>query len=157
VKKSLSVTGKALQGVSFLDKDSIVALPDIEVLPYLVERYNGKALYIDVWATWCGPCLAEMKHAPALHKYFAGKEVVFINLCLDSSPENWLKTISKNAIEGENYYLDANATKNFMGAHNISGFPTYMLIDRTGQLHTSPARPTDTQSVIKQIEACLYE
>jgi thiol-disulfide isomerase/thioredoxin len=122
-----------------------------------VERYNGRVLYIDVWATWCGPCLEEMKIAPALHKYFAGKEVVFINLCLESSPENWLKTINKDIIGGENYYLDANASKSFRGAYNISGFPTYMLIGRNGQLHASVARPSDTQSVIKQIEACLRE
>jgi thiol-disulfide isomerase/thioredoxin len=156
-KKPLPVTGKTLKGVFFLDNDSIIALPDIEVLPYLTERYKNKVLYIDVWATWCGPCLEEMKSAPALHKYYAGKEVVFINICLDSSSENWLKVINKNNVEGENYYLDANATKSFMGAYNISGFPAYILIDRNGQRYSSVAKPSNTLSAIQQIDSFIIK
>jgi thiol-disulfide isomerase/thioredoxin len=161
-KKPLPVTGKMLKGVSYLDAETqrVAPLPDVEVLPYLVERHKNKVLYIDVWASWCGPCLEEMKYAPTLHKYFAekdatGKEVVFINLCLESSSESWLKTVNKNAIEGENYYLDANASKIFMGAYNIDGFPTYMLIDRSGQLRSPVARPSNAQSAIKQINTLL--
>jgi thiol-disulfide isomerase/thioredoxin len=156
-KKPLPVTGKTLKGVSFLDVETqrVASLPDIEVLPYLVERHKNKVLYIDIWATWCGPCLEEMKYAPVLHNYFSGKEVVFVNLCLESSSENWLETVSKNHIEGENYYLDANASKSFMGTHNISGFPTFMLIDRNGQQRSPVARPSDTQSVIKQIDSFI--
>jgi thiol-disulfide isomerase/thioredoxin len=154
-KKTIPVTEKTLKGISYLDNDSVIALSNIEVLPYLVEHYKNKTLYIDVWATWCGGCLIEMKHAPNLHKYFAGKEVVFINLCLDSPIEKWLKTINQNTIEGENYYLDADASKSFMGAYNISGFPTYMLIDRKGQISTA-ASPNNQYSAIQQIESCLH-
>ncbi|MDR1584335.1 MAG: TlpA family protein disulfide reductase [Prevotellaceae bacterium] len=154
-KKPIPVTGETQKGVSYLDSDSVVTLPDIEVLPYLIERYKNKALYIDVWATWCGPCMEEMKDAPALHKYFAEKEVVFVNLCLESSIEKWLTTINKNAIKGENYYLDANASKLFMGIYNISGFPNYMLIDRNGQICPEAANQSNMHTTIKQIEACL--
>ncbi|MDR1680894.1 MAG: thioredoxin family protein [Prevotellaceae bacterium] len=92
-------------------------------------------------------------HLPVPEFNPAGKEVVFINLCLDSSSDNWLKTIGKENIEGENYYLDADASKSFMGTYNISGFPTYMLIDRNGLLRSPVARPSSTLSVIEQIEA----
>jgi thiol-disulfide isomerase/thioredoxin len=153
--KPLPVNGETMKGVSFLDNDSIVALPDIEALPYLVERYKNKVLYIDVWATWCGPCREEMKHTPALHEYFAGKDVVFINLCMESTLKNWLQTVSENTAGGENYYLDKDAGLLFMGKHNVSGFPNYLLIDKTGQRHTPVARPSDMQSVIRQIESCL--
>jgi thiol-disulfide isomerase/thioredoxin len=154
-KKPLPLTEKTIKGVSYLDNDRIVELPDIELMSYLLDRYKNKVLYIDVWATWCGPCLEEMKHAPALHKHFAEKEVVFVNLCLESTPENWSKTINKSAIKGENYYLDENLTKIFMGTYNISGFPTYMLIDKDGQFRAPVARPSNMLSVIKQIEKAL--
>jgi thiol-disulfide isomerase/thioredoxin len=158
-KKPVPLTGKTMKGIVYFDAKAqqVTSLPEIEVLPYLVERYKNKVMYIDVWATWCGPCREEMKYMPELHKYFTGKEVIFVNLCLQSTAENWLNTINVLSIKGENYYLDNNATVFFMGMHNLSGFPTYMLIDRNGQLHASVARPSDTQSVIKQIEACLSE
>jgi thiol-disulfide isomerase/thioredoxin len=151
------VTGKTMQGVSYLDNDSIIALPNIELIPYLLERHKNKVLYIDVWATWCGPCLEAMKDAPVLHEYFAGKEVVFVNLCLESTSERWVQTLNKHAIKGENYYLDGNASKIFMGTHNIGGFPTYMLIGRDRQFRSNVARPTNTLSAIEQINACLQE
>jgi thiol-disulfide isomerase/thioredoxin len=156
-KKPIPLTGKTMKGIAYFDTQTqqLTSLPEIEILPYLVERYKNKALYIDVWATWCGPCREEMKYAPELHKYFAGKEVVFVNLCLQSTPEAWLKTVSQNNIKGENYYLDDNATVFFMGMYNISGFPTYMLVDKGGNLRAPVAKPSNTQSAIKQINAFL--
>ncbi|MDR0582227.1 MAG: TlpA family protein disulfide reductase [Prevotellaceae bacterium] len=156
-KKTIPLTGQAIKGVSYLDMETqnVMPLPDIEVLPYLVERYKNKILYVDVWATWCGPCLEEMKYAPTLHEYFTGKEVVFVNLCMQSTAESWLKTVAKNDIHGEHYYLDENAAKLFMGTYNILGFPNYLLIDKDGQLRSPVARPSNTQAAINQIELLL--
>jgi thiol-disulfide isomerase/thioredoxin len=156
-KKPVPQTGQITKGVSCLDTatQQITPLSEIEVLPYLCERYNNKVLYIDVWASWCGPCLEEMKYAPTLHEYFAGKEVVFVNLCMESTVESWLSRINTLSIKGENYYLDRNASLMFMGIHNISGFPDYMLIDKDGQLRSPVARPSNTQSVIQQINSLL--
>jgi thiol-disulfide isomerase/thioredoxin len=156
-KKPVPQTGNTLKGVSFFHAatQQVTSLPEVEVLPYLVEKYKNKVLYIDVWATWCGPCREEMKAASTVHEYFTGKEVVFINLCLQSSTADWLKAIAKDNIKGENYYLDENATKIFMGTQNINGFPAYLLIDKSGRLRSPVARPSNAQSAIKQLEALL--
>jgi thiol-disulfide isomerase/thioredoxin len=153
-RKPAPLPAKTMKGISYLDGDSIVALPDTDILACLTERHENKVLYIDIWATWCGPCLAEMKHAPLLHERFAGK-VVFVNLCLDSTVEDWWQAVHHDAIPGENYHLDKNATNIFMGLYNISGFPTYLLVDRDGQLHSPVARPSATLAAIKQIESYL--
>jgi hypothetical protein len=97
-----------------------------------------------------------MKYAPALHEFFAGKEdVVFVNLCLESTVEKWLEAIRKDVVKGENYYLDENASKIFMGTHQIGGFPTFLLVDKNGQLHAPVAQPSNTLSAIDQIQSLL--
>ncbi|MDR0393972.1 MAG: TlpA family protein disulfide reductase [Tannerella sp.] len=154
-KQEIASTGNATEGILYFDKDSLVTLPAIELMPYLLERYKNKVLYIDVWATWCGPCLEEMKHTPALHTLFAGKEVVFVNLCLESTVENWRKIVNRQTDQSENYYLDENASKIFMGAHAVKGFPTYMLIDREGRIHDLVARPSNMSPLVKLINSCL--
>jgi thiol-disulfide isomerase/thioredoxin len=135
----------------------VTPLPGIDLIPYLLERHKNKVLYADVWATWCAPCIEEMKYMPALHDHFAGKGVVFIAICLNSTAEEWTKTVYKEAIPGEHYYLDEDASKAFLGANDISGFPTYMLIDKEGKSRGPVARPSNTRAVIKQIETRLRE
>lgn len=145
-----------LSGISFLDGDTIESLPDMEVLSFLAEKYSGKALYIDVWASWCAPCLREIEAAHNdLHPYFSDKEVVFINLCLDSAIDKWRETIDKHSISGENYYLNEDASLLFRSKYNISGFPSYILIDKAGNMIHPAHRPSALADLITQIEAVL--
>ena len=148
--------GSVLSGVWYMENGNPEKLPDVKILNFLMEKYEGKALYIDVWATWCGPCYEEFKSAPALHKYFKDKDVVFVNLCLQSTTmENWKHAILTHNIEGANFFLDDNASQLFMGENNLRGFPSYLLIDKNGEMHYPAPRPSDLESAIQIIESCL--
>lgn len=128
------------------------ALPKEEFLSMLTQKYPGKVIYADVYATWCSPCLGEMKYAPAIQKYFAKENVVFVNLCLQSSEKNWKQLISKKSLRGENYFLNEDDGKLFMGNYNIGGFPTYLLINKKGQISTTQApRPSENKKLKKAI------
>jgi thiol-disulfide isomerase/thioredoxin len=145
-----------LDGVLFMADGNPEKLPDVKLLNFLMKKYEGKVLYIDVWATWCGPCYEEFKSAPALHKYFKDKDVIFVNLCLQSTTmENWKHAITIHNINGENYFLDDNASQLFMGENNLRGFPSYLIIDKNGELHYPVPRPSNLESAIQKIESCL--
>jgi thiol-disulfide isomerase/thioredoxin len=144
-----------LNGIWYLKDDEMEELPNMEILNFFSERYKGKVLYLDIWATWCGPCIEEFASTPALHEYFKDKDAVFVNLCLSSSIDSWKPTIMKNNVVGENYFLGDNASKLFMGDNNLRGFPTYMLIDKNGNIHNNIPRPSEKESAIQKIESCL--
>ena len=146
-----------VKGVAYLTADStVVEVPEGDMFVYLAAKYPGKVLYIDVYATWCGPCRAEMKEAPALHGVMRGKDVVFVNLCLASDRDAWLKTVAQQKLEGENYWFDRDATTLFMGSYNLPGYPTYILVGRDGKIATVKAeRPSALTQASKQIDDLL--
>lgn len=150
-------TGKKLKGISYLDADTITPLEEIELLPYLIEKYPEKILYIDAWATWCGPCLEEMQYTPDIQTYFKEKDVVFINLCMESEADKWVKTVKQKNIKGENYYLDKNTSITFRGENNLSGYPSYLLIDKKGHILYPAERPSHAEVLIRQIDTYLKQ
>lgn len=144
-------------GVAYLTPNSTVtAVPEGDMFAYLAAKHPGKVLYIDVYAVWCGPCRAEMKEAPALHKLMHGKDVVFVNLCLGSDREAWRKLIGQQRLEGENYWFDGDATRLFLGAYSLTGYPTYILVGRDGKIVTMKAgRPSALTQTAAQIDGLL--
>ena len=163
LKKSaglLQDTGFAIapiKGIHYLTADNVVkSIPETDVFSYLTKRYPNKVIYIDVFATWCVPCRLEHQNAPSLQQSFAGKDVVFVNLCLQSDVKAWQKMIHTDSIKGENYYLNNDATKLFMGNYRLDGFPTYILVNKAGKISTTRApRPSETTLVHKAIAQLL--
>ena len=121
-----------------------------------IDKYLGKVVYIDFYATWCSPCRSEIPHAKALYAEFKSEDVVFLNLCAQSKKEDWEKLIKQKGIEGENYLLSNEEFNLLSKLYNVNGFPTYLLIDRTGQLVNSEApRPSTKQAIINEINKLL--
>jgi len=152
--QKISATERKLDNVFYLTNDgNIEEFSNIQLLNFLVDKHKGKVLYVDVWATWCTPCIAEFKEILVLKKHFENEDVVFVNLCLSSRFEHWIPTITKHHIGGENYFLDQNASWMFMADHNLSGYPSFLIIDKNGGIHNPAPRPSNLEAAIQKIES----
>jgi thiol-disulfide isomerase/thioredoxin len=116
----------------------------------IISNAKGKVIYIDHWATWCGPCKAEFKEAaPALHKKF-NQEVEFIYLCHESKKSAYIPSIAEFNIKGKHYFLTAKQGDMIQKQMKLEGFPTYTIFDKKGDqvlsdyIHRPSYGPTST-------------
>jgi len=99
----------------------------------IISQNKGKLLFIDFWATWCGPCLLGIERMKPLKEEYVGKDIEFIYITDQSSPE---KTYNQmvTEIRGRHYRLTQDEWNYLSSRYKISGIPHYLLIDKTGKM-----------------------
>ncbi|MDD2962132.1 MAG: TlpA disulfide reductase family protein [Muribaculaceae bacterium] len=156
--KSLNIP---IKGISYLNaKNKIQPIPYANIFDILKTKAKGKVIYIDIYATWCGPCRAEIPAAKTLRDQYKNNNVEFVYLCLGSNSNDWQRLISKEFIACENYFFDTSATDAFLGqySHFVKGYPTFVIIDKKGNLITKGVpRPSNVNQIIKLIDNLLQD
>ncbi|HRN55984.1 MAG TPA: TlpA disulfide reductase family protein [Agriterribacter sp.] len=105
----------------------------------IFNKYRGKLIYIDFWASWCIPCRVEMPAAAELKKRLHNDNIVFVYLGYKDKEGPWLKARQDLDIEGEHYLLNDTLVKEAEEAFNINGIPHYVIIDKAGNIVNSRA------------------
>lgn len=103
---------------------------------YALNDFKGKQIYIDMGASWCGPCIASI---PAWNKFVTANKnnenVVFISLSVDDTEAQWKSFLKKHDIKGLNLYAGAGGFKGkFAIDYNLSNIPHLIHIDENGNI-----------------------
>ena len=109
------------------------------VLKEMLSTHSNKLIYMDFWATWCGPCLMEMPHSEKLAEEFKSDSVEFAYISIDKDKNKWRKKIASlpNGKKAHHYYLGEGT--NFAKEMEIQSVPRYILIGKNGQMISSNA------------------
>ena len=105
-----------------------------------LESFKGKYVYVDVWATWCGPCRGEAPFYTQLAKDFKGKDIVFLGVSVDSDKEAWEKHIKKEEPNSVQIISDKDWSSSIAADYNINGIPRFILIDKEGNIVSANAK-----------------
>ena len=111
-----------------------------------LDDLKGKYVYVDVWATWCGPCKKEIPFLKEMDEEYKGKNIAFVSLSIDKMEhkDKWLKMIEDEDLKGIQILADNDWNSEFVTAYNIKGIPRFILIDTEGNIVNSNApRPSD--------------
>jgi thiol-disulfide isomerase/thioredoxin len=100
----------------------------------LVGQYKGTPIYIDFWASWCAPCLAEMPQSKKMRQLYNNK-VQFIYISVDDHEEQWLGGLKRNRLQPAAHYLLPDGLFVYKGTKiPVTGVPRHILIDAEGNM-----------------------
>jgi thiol-disulfide isomerase/thioredoxin len=97
----------------------------------------GKIVLIDFWATWCGPCIAQIPHANEIAKKYADKGVVVFGACCPEGAETMAKVAKDKNMEYPTGKLDKREVESW----KVGFWPTYAIVDRAGKLRAVGLEP----------------
>ncbi|CAM3574068.1 TlpA disulfide reductase family protein [Flavobacterium gelidilacus] len=120
---------------------------------------KGKYVYIDVWATWCGPCRAEIPFLKEVEEKYEGKNISFVSLSIDrvSDREKWSKFIIEKELGGIQLLAEADWKSKFVQDYKINGIPRFILIGPNGEIISADAPRPSSTSLVELFDSVLND
>ena len=126
---------------------------DIASFEELISRFAGGKVYVDVWATWCGPCKEEFAFKDSLHQLLEekGYRMLYLSVDEDKNEEKWREMVAFYGLSGEHIRAGKDLTKDLYKLYGDNGsmaIPWNLIIDEQGQIVQLHApRPSETDKL----------
>ena len=116
-----------------------------------LDDLKGKYVYVDVWATWCGPCKREIPSLKELEKEYHNKNIAFVSMSIDrkNDYEKWRTMVKEKELSGVQIYAPNDWKSDFVTDYGIMGIPRFILIDPEGNIVDSNAPRPSSDTLIK--------
>ena len=95
-----------------------------------LEMYKGKFVLVDFWASWCGPCRAEIPNLKEIYKDYQSKGLQILSVSTDANEKAWLKAVDKEQM----LWKQVRDTKSVSDSYNITSIPAIFLLDPNGKI-----------------------
>lgn len=119
---------------------------------YTLADFKGKYIYIDIWASWCSPCLKQIPYLKELEKKYSDK-INFVSIAWNDNKSNWKEMIKKQHLGGIQLFAENknDAFFDFFGVPT-SGIPRFILLDKEGRIIESIAKQPSEKSLNVQLD-----
>lgn len=117
------------------------------------SAYKGKVLLIDFWATWCGPCIAEMPNVKSVYSKYHGKGFEIVGISLDQSRDKLDKYITSQGIEWPQYFDGKWWNNDVAVRYGVKSIPTTILVDKKGKIRYKSLRGRQLETAVQELLA----
>ena len=116
-----------------------------------LDDLKGKYVYIDVWATWCGPCIAEIPALKATEEKYRNKNIAFVSMSIDKKKDydKWRTMVEEKELSGIQLFAPDDWKSDFVSDYGIMGIPRFILIDPEGNIVNANAPRPSSDKLIK--------
>ncbi|MFQ5480272.1 MAG: TlpA disulfide reductase family protein [Thermodesulfobacteriota bacterium] len=105
-------------------------LPDLEGAEHKLSDYRGNVVFLNIWATWCGPCKEEMPSMQFMHEKFKGKPFKIVAVSIDSTPDSDVKKFADEL--GLTFIILHDRKGDIKDTYKTTGVPETFIIDQNG-------------------------
>lgn len=125
----------------------LFTLNDIDGKEISLDKLKGKYVLIDFWASWCGPCIGEIKYLKEAYQKYGKKNVVFLSISVDKDETAW-----KTAVEKHNLtWHQLRDTEKVADDYKVSGIPRILLINKEGKIIGDNLREGAMERELKKV------
>lgn len=129
-----------------------VKVTDINGKPMKLSDFKGKVVYIDFWASWCGPCRRENPNVVNLYKQYKDKGFEVFSVSLDRSRDAWMKAINDDGLIWKSHVSDLKHWGNEAAQlYGVTSIPRTILLDREGKVIAENLRGDELGLKLQQI------
>ncbi|WP_316804363.1 TlpA disulfide reductase family protein [Pedobacter nototheniae] len=120
-----------------------------------LKSFRGKYVYIDIWATWCAPCIAEIPSLKKIEEQYKDKKIHFVSISVDTKTQKqqWLNFVEKNNLQGTQLMADNDFKSDFIQKFGINAIPRFILIGPDGKIIDNDAKRPSNKELIKQLDS----
>lgn len=127
---------------------------DIKGIKHDNSSFKGKVVYIDIWATWCGPCIREMPFLQSLEEEF-GDNVTFVSISIDESKDEWLNMLQSKKLKGTQLIADADWNSSIVTEYRIDGIPRFIILSKDGTIYNANAPRPSSKGIRAELNAAI--
>ena len=126
-------------------------LDDLQGQSVSLSDFRGQAVFLDFWASWCGPCIEALPHLEEIKQRTRDQKVIFLNISLDPADE-WRQAVAEHGLTGVHVHAPDGWQSAVAQLYQVRGIPSYFLVGPDGRIDDRVDHVFDVEEVVSRIE-----